>query len=104
MFADAQSQWIRIREKGKTMTKVTRRQFFEMGAAGAAASMLDTPKTGDAAARARSPKNVLLIMADQHAPFALGINGDAVALPLQDAGALFQRCRLYHIGDWQDAL
>lgn len=79
MFADAQSQWIRIREKGKAMTKVTRRQFFEMGAAGAAASMLDTPKTGDAAARARRPKNVLLIMADQHAPFALGINGDAVA-------------------------
>lgn len=68
-----------IREMREKMNKVTRRQFLEAGAVGAAASVLDGSKTRAAAARGRRPKNVLLIMADQHAPFALGINGDAVA-------------------------
>lgn len=58
---------------------VTRRQFFEVGAAGAAASMLAAPRARAVAPKAGKPKNVLFIMSDQHAPFALGVRGDAVA-------------------------
>lgn len=61
------------------VTEVTRRQFFEVGVGGAAASILDVPGARHAAPSGRKAKNILLIMSDQHAPFALGVNGDAVA-------------------------
>lgn len=60
------------------MGKVTRREFLEIGATGAAASMIDRPQRR-ASARGRQKPNVLLIMSDQHAPFALGANNDSVA-------------------------
>jgi choline-sulfatase len=61
------------------MAKVTRRGFLEVGAAGAAASMMKAPQARPAIPIKGKAKNVLFIMSDQHAPFALGVRGDSVA-------------------------
>jgi choline-sulfatase len=55
------------------MSQLTRKQFLSTGAVAAA-----PPLPGPARAAGR-PKNVLLLLSDQHKPRALGIDGDPVA-------------------------
>src|SRR5579872_6513362 len=53
---------------------MTRRQFLSSTAGGAAAMLSGPRSTGQ-----KRPKNVLLLMSDQHKPHALGVDGDPVA-------------------------
>jgi len=66
------------------MTHLTRKQFLS-GAAALATPMRSRPSTQPAG----RPKNVLFLLSDQHAPRALGVEGDAYArTPNLDALAL----------------
>jgi choline-sulfatase len=61
-----------------TMDALTRKQFFSR--VGGIAASLSTPLTGRARSQtAGRPKNVLLLMSDQHKPDAFGAAGDPVA-------------------------
>ena len=58
---------------------ITRQQFLALGAGGVAGSLLQA-MVGWAGAQATGrPRNVLLLMSDQHKPRALGIDGDPAA-------------------------
>ena len=57
------------------MTQITRKQFLAAGGAGIAGSLSNLL----AFQSGRKPKNVLLLMSDQHKPDALGIDGDPFA-------------------------
>ncbi|MDQ6699694.1 MAG: sulfatase-like hydrolase/transferase, partial [Acidobacteriota bacterium] len=75
------------------MAQITRKQFLAAGAAGIAGSLSNL----FAFQSGRKPKNVLLLMSDQHKPDALGIDGDPFArTPNLDAlarsGVRFRNC------------
>src|SRR5208337_160665 len=71
--------------EGDPMSNITRRVFLKAGGAVAAlapVSVATTPANGQASASRDSggkPKNVLFLMADQHRPHALGVDGDPLA-------------------------
>lgn len=72
------------------MTQITRKQFIAAGVAGSLSNVL-------AFQSGRKPKNILLLMSDQHKPDALGIDGDRFArTPNLDAlarsGVRFRNC------------
>ena len=58
---------------------MTRKQFLSIGLAGQAPSLAAAVRWAGSAAAGRKPRNVLLLMSDQHRPGALGIAGDPYA-------------------------
>src|SRR5579863_6418973 len=58
-----------------SIISMTRKQFLQLPAGAAAAA----PSPAFSSQAGRRPKNVLLLMADEHRPRALGIDGDPLA-------------------------
>jgi choline-sulfatase len=67
------------------MSELTRRQFLGIGAAGSAASLAKGRHSGGYRPGAARPKNVLLLMSDQHSPRALGYRNPTARTPNLDA-------------------
>ncbi len=61
------------------MTTFTRKQFLRLGAVGIAGWRPGAPAQRSGLRAAEKPRNVLLLMSDQHRPRALSIDGDPVA-------------------------